>query len=309
MTKILVAEDDVVSRKLIRNVLEKQGHDVIAVEDGTSAWEMIQTFNIRMLISDWMMPGISGPDLCRRIRKRSSGSYVYIILLTVKNDPTNIIRGLCSGADDYLTKPFNHAEFTARLNSGLRILKLEDSLQQANDEIRMLSLTDPLTGCYNRRYLEVQLPREINRCRRCKHPLSIAMCDIDHFKWINDLWGHPVGDTVLQEFAERLRVFIRRDVDWIVRYGGEEFLVVFPETPAPRAPVLSERLRQAICGRPFFIAGQELNVTASFGVAGVDSEAMTDKVTMATLVGQADDMLYRSKRNGRNQTSWQQMVG
>jgi PleD family two-component response regulator len=217
--KILIADDDFFSYKLLQKMLESAGHTVLIAEDGVKAWELIQQHEIRMVITDWMMPNMDGLQLCRTIRENNTPGYVFIILLTARDSKDDIITGLESGADDYLSKPFNRGELMARLKSGLRILELEKSLQQAKKEIEQLAVTDPLTQCFNKRYLNENLPAEIKRSRRYGHPLSVIMSDIDHFKKVNDTYGHLAGDDVLKKFATHVKGSVRQNLDWVVRYG------------------------------------------------------------------------------------------
>lgn len=198
---ILIAEDDPVSRKVLEKTLTKAGYEVVSVENGKKALEILNKRFFPIILTDWMMPEMDGLQLCRLTRQNRWPGYVFIILLTAKDSKDDIITGLEAGADDYLTKPFNHAELIARLKTGKRILELERSLTNANEEIRILSITDPLTGCYNRGYLTRRLPQEIKRARRYNRPLSVVLSDLDHFKSVNDTYGHQAGDLVLKKFA------------------------------------------------------------------------------------------------------------
>ena len=301
--QILVADDDFVSRSMICKMLARLGHEPLAAENGTIAWETIQADKVRMVITDWMMPGMDGPELCRTIRANQTWGYVFIFLVTAKGDKDSIVTGLESGADDYLTKPFNQAELTARLKTGLRILALEASLQQAGEAVRRLSLTDDLTGCYNQRYLHDQLAKELHRTERFGHALSVIFTDIDHFKRVNDTYGHPAGDQVLAEFAARLCGQVRQQVDWVVRYGGEEFLIVLPESTPAQATKAAERLRAAVADRPFAVADQSLPVTASFGVTGIPQSAEAGAASVDGLIARADALLYLAKQEGRNRVT------
>lgn len=298
--KILVADDDSISQKMIRRILEDLGHEVLIADDGLGAWEIIQTEKLRMVITDWVMPIMDGLELCRMVRQNQTNGYVFIFMLTTINESSGIIKGLEAGADDYLTKPFSRAEFAARLKTGLRILDLESSLQRANQKILQLSLTDPLTECYNKRYLLDQFPKEIRKIQRCHRPLSIIMCDIDHFKRINDIHGHPEGDRVLKEFSRRIAASIRKDFDWMARFGGEEFVVVLPETRLDQAMVFGERLRSVIAETPFDIEGTSLSITASFGITGFEATNGNVLPSSEEVIKTADELLYRSKKDGRN---------
>jgi diguanylate cyclase (GGDEF)-like protein len=251
-----------------------------------------------------MMPEINGPQLCRLIREKKTDGYVFIILITARDSKTDIVSGLESGADDYLTKPIHPAELVARINTGIRILKLEQSLKTANEEIRQLSISDPLTGCYNRGYLDERFAQELQRAYRYLHPLSVVLADIDHFKQVNDTYGHQAGDEVLKVFADSITRQIRKKVDWVVRYGGEEFLIVLPETGCEGAHSMAERLRIAVATKSIKINGSQINITASFGGASAKFYVgrMTD-VDMDKLIYKADEQLYRSKKEGRNRVN------
>ncbi len=296
---ILIAEDDPVSRKLLEKVLIKAGNKVVSVENGQKALELFNDKFFPIVLTDWMMPEMDGLELCRAIRKNTYPGYVFIILLTAKDSKDDIIRGLGAGADDYLTKPFSHAELIARLNTGKRVLELERSLKDANEEIRILSITDPLTGTYNRGYMTERLPQEIKRARRYSRALSIILCDIDHFKKVNDTYGHLVGDRVLKDFAQCIRHSIRQDVDWTARYGGEEFLIVLPETDVNGASVMAERLKSELSQRVTETQGKKISITASFGVTGFGPDTPDEMISPEAMISKADKYLYQAKREGR----------
>ena len=296
----MIAEDDPVSRKLLEKVLIKAGNKVVSVENGQKALELFNDKFFPIVLTDWMMPEMDGLELCRAIRKNTYPGYVFIILLTAKDSKDDIIRGLGAGADDYLTKPFSHAELIARLNTGKRVLELERSLKDANEEIRILSITDPLTGTYNRGYMTERLPQEIKRARRYSRTLSIILCDIDHFKKVNDTYGHLVGDRVLKDFAQCIRHSIRQDVDWTARYGGEEFLIVLPETDVNGASVMAERLKSELSQRVTETQGKQISITASFGVTGFGPDTPDEMISPEAMISKADKYLYQAKREGRN---------
>jgi len=299
---ILLAEDDAVTRMLMTRFLNKAGYDVDAVGDGNEALDKMLKRYYPILITDWEMPGMDGVDLCKAMRNMQLDGYVYALLLTARDAKEHIIAGLEAGADDYLVKPVHEPELIARLNAGRRILDLEHSLRAANQRNRILSITDALTGAYNRRYLMEQLPREIDRCRRYAYALSLIMCDIDHFKRINDEKGHAVGDDVLQQFVSRVQREIRSNCDWIARYGGEEFVLVLPETEFKGGIFVAEKLRALVSGSPFITRLDQVQVTASFGVASTPMGGPDLALKAEALIKTADQHLYRCKETGRNRS-------
>lgn len=299
--RILIAEDDFTSRVMLATVLKKGGHEVVETGNGSEAWDELQKPDApRLAILDWNMPGMNGLELCRAVREDDSEGYVYIILLTARNSRGDIVTGLEAGADDYLIKPLDPSELTARIKNGMRILKLEKDLKKANEEFRILSLTDPLTGIYNRSYLTEHLPHEIKRARRYGYPLSLVMCDIDYFKKINDTFGHLAGDQVLKEFVSRIVGSIREDVDWVARYGGEEFMIILPETNCEGTRVVVERLRNNISHRAMKIQEKEVRITASFGITGFEADTLDEKISFEAMISLVDKWLYQAKRKGRD---------
>jgi len=297
---ILIAEDNPVSRMLLEKTLIKAGYEVVSVKNGR---EVLESFNKRffpIVITDWMMPGMDGLQLCRTIRKKVFPGYVFIFLLTARDSKDDMIAGLEAGADDYLTKPFNRAELFARLKTATRILELETSLREANEAIRILSITDTLTGCYNRAYMDEHLPKELKRAIRYGRPMSLILIDVDHFKAVNDTYGHLAGDQVLKRLVETINESIRGDVDWVARYGGEEFVVVFPETAFEKAKLLAERLRMEVSQRKIPFKEEEIRITASFGVAGFTSSRSMRDISYEAILSLADKSLYQAKEEGRN---------
>ncbi len=306
--RILLAEDDPVTRMLMTRFLNKAGYEVDAVANGSEALDRMTKQYYPMLVTDWEMPEMDGVALCKAVRNLRMDGYVYALLLTARDSKEHIIAGLEAGADDYLVKPVHEAELVARLNAGRRILTLEHSLRVANERNRILSITDALTGAYNRRYLMEQLPRELERCRRYAYPLSVLMCDIDHFKEINDNHGHAAGDDVLQQFAARAQKLIRGNSDWMARYGGEEFLIVLPETGYMGAMAVAEKIRGVIAAVPFETRMGETSVAVSFGVASTGPTGPDLLLKTDALIRCADECLYRSKQAGRNRSSGLEMA-
>jgi len=300
---ILLVEDNPVSRRVLEKSLAKAGYDVTSVENGREALEAFQNRFFPIVLSDWLMPGMDGLELCEAVRKMSLPGYIFFVLLTAKDSKGDIIQGLNAGADDYLTKPVLQAELMARIRTGVRILELEKSLKTAAEEIKALSVTDPLTGCYNRRYLNEHLPQEIKRARRYHRALSLILCDIDHFKKINDTYGHAAGDAALKVIVRRLTASIRKGIDWISRMGGEEFVLVLPETEFRFALKAAERLRQNIASKPVDLADTHLLVTLSFGVTGFNADTLKKDISPDKMISKADHYLYEAKKAGRNRVS------
>jgi two-component system, cell cycle response regulator len=302
-TAILLAEDDPVTRMLMTRFLKKAGYEVDAVADGTEALEHMTRHYYPFLVTDWEMPEMDGIELCKAVRNLQLDGYVYALLLTARNAKEHIIAGLEAGADDYLVKPVHEPELIARLNTGRRILALEHSLRAANERNRILSVTDPLTGAFNRRYMMEQLPRELERCRRYGNPLSVIMCDVDHFKQVNDVKGHSAGDDVLQQFVARMQRSIRATSDWVARLGGEEFLIVLPETGFHGAMIVAEKIRAIMTSVPFVTREGDVVATSSFGVASTELHGPDLAMKSETLIRAADQCLYTSKQSGRNRAT------
>ena len=297
---ILIAEDNPVSGKMLEKIFVQEGHKVIIAENGRVAMEKFNNKFCPIVITDWMMPEMNGLELCRAIRSGDRQSYVYIILVTANNEKQKVVTGLEAGADDYITKPYNPAELIARLNTGIRFLRLEESLKKANEEIRKLSIKDSLTGSYNRAFISQHLPKELKRAIRYNRPLSLIFCDIDHFKRINDTFGHNVGDQVLKELIRIISNAIRMNMDWIGRYGGEEFIVVLPETDIHGAYFIAERLRKKVEAMVVKTMGETISITASFGVSEFNHETGYEVCGYEELINVADQYMYQAKNEGRN---------
>jgi two-component system cell cycle response regulator len=302
-TAILLAEDDPVTRMLMTRFLKKAGYEVDAVADGTEALEHMTRRYYPLLVTDWEMPEMDGIELCKAVRNLQLDGYVYALLLTARNAKEHIIAGLEAGADDYLVKPVHEPELVARLNTGRRILALEHSLRAANERNRILSITDALTGAFNRRYMMEQLPRELERCRRYANPLSVIMCDVDHFKQVNDVKGHSAGDDVLQQFVWRMQKSVRATSDWVARIGGEEFLIVLPETGYHGAMFVAEKIRTIMNSVPFVTREGDVAATSSFGVASTEAQGPDLVMKSETLIRAADQCLYTSKQSGRDRVT------
>lgn len=305
---VLLADDDPVSRRILESWLRKWNFQVTAVEDGLQAWHALQQDDApSLIILDWMMPGFSGVELCRKLRARSTGRYPYILLLTSKDGKQDLIEGLDAGADDYLTKPVDSGELKARLSVGSRIVKLHKDLLQKEAELRFEASHDHLTGLWNRGAILDFMEREISRARRGGESVGVLMLDIDHFKKINDNHGHQAGDAVLQQVAKRLSMGIRT-YDWMGRYGGEEFIVILSNCEPDTVALCAERLRAIVSSAPISTHGTELPVTISIGAAHQSGEHAETAGEMLRL---ADAALYRAKGNGRNRVelAWESHPG
>jgi diguanylate cyclase (GGDEF)-like protein len=295
--KVLIAEDDIVSRRLLEAMLTRWGYEVVVTRNGVEAWESLQKADASPLaILDWMMPGMDGVEVCRKVRQRGHEPYIYLLLLTTKGRKENIIEGLDAGADDYLTKPFDPHELQVRLRTGKRIMTLQAELIEAREALRVQAMHDPLTGVWNRRAILEVFASELARSKRDELPVAVAIADLDHFKRINDTYGHMVGDIALCESASRMRAQLR-GYDAIGRYGGEEFLMVLPGCTSQDAFKLADRLRVGMGHEPVKIPGGAIDVLCSLGVAASDTIAILEP---ATLIQAADNALYRAKAAGRN---------
>lgn len=298
INSVLVADDDPIFRRVLQTWLQKWGHTVVVVEDGTEAWSALQRPGApQMVVLDWMMPGMDGIELCRRLRDHAD-TYRYVLLITAKDDKQDVVAGLEAGADDYLTKPFDFDELHARVRAGMRILQLQDALLRAREKIQFEAAHDALTGIWNRRAILEFLQRETERQQRARGALGTIMADVDHFKRINDTYGHLAGDEVLREVTRRM-VGAVRSYDYVGRYGGEEFLIVVPGCEMKAVWAGAERIRSAVADVPVELGGNKLSVTLSLGVASLDLAEGTTGAYEA-LLHAADLALYRAKENGRN---------
>ena len=308
--KILVAEDDAVSRTILRRAVEKLGHECLVAEDGRKAWELYCAApNVDVVISDWMMPEVDGLELCRKIRDEERGDgrgYTYFVFLTALGDREHLLQGLAAGADDYLSKPLDRDELGMRLTSARRVTELHRRLAFQNGELEKLnwmlfeqSREDPLTSLGNRLRLQEDVGGLQGRAERYGHSYAVVLCDVDNFKAYNDRYGHLAGDDVLRRVAETISASLR-DGDTAYRYGGEEFLIVLPEQDVEAAAAIADRLRRAVqdLGMPHEANDPPGVVTMSAGVAALYRTADSDD-----LLKRADAALYASKEAGRNRVS------
>lgn len=293
--RILIAEDDVTSRAMLAAVLKKAGHEVVQTSNGAEAWARLQEPEAPSLaILDWMMPGMDGVEVVRRVRTLDNEQPPYLIMLTSKSAKADIIAGLNAGADDYLAKPFDVGELHARVRVGMRMLHMQAALIESRKAFAHQATHDPLTGLLNRRAILDCLGRELSRVERHDGGLAVGMCDIDHFKQVNDTHGHQTGDMVLCELSQILRTSFR-SYDSVGRMGGEEFLVVAPMKVAMDPMSLFERVCVQVAESRIKSRWGELSITVSIGVA-----IATRGITVDAILGAADDALYRAKAQGRN---------
>lgn len=294
--QVLVAEDDAMFRRILQSWLENWGYRVIVAEDGDKAWKILQQeFPPELLILDWVMPGIDGTELCRRIRERHRSPYQYILLVTAKDDKDDVVRGLDAGADDYLTKPFEQIELRAHLRVAKRILTLQQDLIDARETLRVQATHDVLTGLWNRGAVLELLTGELDRAARAQTSTGLLMLDLDHFKKINDTRGHLTGDAVLKQVARRVTQSVR-SYDQVGRYGGEEFVVVLPACGKTDTEQSANRIRLAISSAPVSVATSGIPVTVSIGATSRDAGSGSDEEMLQT----ADKALYEAKNAGRN---------
>lgn len=295
--RILVADDSPVFRDLLQRLLLEWGYDAIVVTDGQQAWDLLRQENgPRLALLDWMMPGMEGAEVCRKVRECIRDRYVYMLLLSVRADQEDVVLGMESGADDYIVKPFQVDELHARLRAGERVLALQQQLVEAREALREQATRDGLTGLWNRTAIFDILQNELARSGRSGESLIVLMADLDGFKPVNDHFGHMAGDAVLRQVGARMRASVRR-YDSVGRYGGEEFLIVLPGCELPGGIALAERIRNAIEAESLLAGDNEIRLTCSLGAAC----AVPPLIPPADdLVRDADAALYRAKRQGRN---------
>jgi len=295
--KILIADDSPVSRMMLTGIVKEWGYEVISAEDGAEAWDILQQPDApQLLLLDWEMPKMSGTEVCERILEEFTHDPPYVILLTSRTESEDIVEGLSKGANDYISKPFDTSELQVRLQVGKRVLVMQESLNLMVKELEDLASHDALTGTLNRRAIMEALPVEIKRAQRHNKVLCVGMCDIDHFKNINDTYGHLVGDEVLKEVTKRMQS-ATRSYDLIGRFGGEEFLVI-TSTDEENLSLVYERICNIISEKPINIeGGASIDVTISCGVTKYDVESQQDA---SQFISVADSALYEAKATGRN---------
>jgi putative two-component system response regulator len=309
LNKVLVVDDDASLRDLLTHFLNLLGFESIACSSGAEALEQLEFHRPRLIVSDWEMPGMDGLELCRRVRARSGAAHVHFIMLTMHTGKEQLCQAFDAGVDDFINKPVTESNLMARLRAGLRAIELNDDLmaqnkgsQQLNEQLtnlnsklQKLAITDDLTGLYNRRQAMHRLEEHWSLCHRYQRPVAAVALDIDHFKQINDVYGHIAGDAVLRQVSDILRKCVRNS-DILSRVGGEEFLIVLPCQTLQEAEVCAHRCREAIAGADFHSGDSTMRVTISAGIA-------TRRANMqhcADLLKEADIALYAAKKAGRN---------
>lgn len=301
--KILISEDDDVSRRMLESILLKWQYEVVITDNGADALSALLSDNAPgIAILDWMMPQMTGIDVCKEVRRHGKEPYSYLILLTAKGRKEDIVFGIEAGADDYITKPFNMQELRVRLRAGTRIVELSEQLIAAREAMRIAATHDSLTGIFNRAAIFDTFKKEFGRANREKKPISIILSDLDHFKKINDNYGHPAGDDVLRE-ASKILSEVLRQYDSCGRYGGEEFLIVLPGCNSETAASIAHRLCKLMARRTIVTSGQRIRITCSMGVATLANFDEIDKIDskdMNMLLKIADVALYQAKNDGRN---------
>jgi diguanylate cyclase (GGDEF)-like protein len=304
--RVLIADDDATSRLLLKAVATKLGHDCVVAHDGSSAWELLSSGGIDVLLTDWMMPGLNGPELCRRVRDEVSGGYVYIVLITGRRQPDEVLEGMSAGADDYLIKPVDPFAVQTRLVAAERVtllhrqvVEFRTQLERANAELLGRSLTDPLTGLGNRRRMDEDLARTHARAERVGRSYGLAMFDIDHFKAYNDRYGHLAGDDTLRDVARHLSQVVRAG-ESVYRYGGEEFLLLMHDCTLPGAVAAATRICQAVLDMAIPHQARPTEPPVVTVSAGVHCWVPGCSASLAEMVHQTDEALFAAKAAGRN---------
>lgn len=297
--RILIAEDDFTSRIILTGILKKNGHEVMETVNGAEAWEKLQEPDApKLVILDWMMPEMDGLEVARRVRALESPHPPYLIMLTAKGEKSDIIAGLDAGANDYLAKPFDAGELRARVEVGRRMVEMQAALIESREILAQQATHDSLTGMMNRAAILERLSKELARAQRHGDALAVGMCDVDHFKKINDTYGHQTGDEVLCGLSNIISRILR-SYDSIGRMGGEEFLAVVPMNPGTDCRSVFERLRSSVAETKIATRSGALSVTVSIGVACTAAGSTVDQV-----LGAADAALYAAKAQGRNCTAY-----
>lgn len=300
---VLVVDDSPVSRKLLEHALAGEPCRVVFAEDGETALRLFAQHRPALVITDWMLPDTTGPDLCKQIRAQDQPGYSYIVLLTSNAEKEHIVEGLAAGADDYLTKPFDRQELLARIGVGRRTVQLHREVAEKNRRLEELARTDHLTGLPNRRAAEEYGARQLRGAMRHKFEFWVVLADLDGFKSVNDELGHAAGDAVLRRFAELLKANTRA-ADFCARLGGDEFVLVLSHVDRENIAVLVEKLRDGFEREEIRMEGKSVQLTASFGAAGFTGRQVAE---FSRLLAEADRALYQAKEKGRNRAQLLQL--
>jgi two-component system cell cycle response regulator len=301
---VLIVDDDELVLERLKELVSVGGSPVLTTTSGLTALAWLEASAASIVVTDLKMPGIGGLELCRRIRALDRRDYVYITLLTVNDDEQDILAGFEAGADDYISKRTSSAQFRARMRTANRILALEYNLKSALQKKHTLAMTDELTGVYNRRYFMRRLAAKLKNRRSSGGHVSILLVDVDHFKSVNDRYGHAAGDEVLKGLTQEIGRCLRRPTDWCARLGGEEFVVVLEDTELVEATACAERVRRSIANHPFGASADPIRVTVSIGVSGMEHIADKQAAEALSLLALADSNLFASKAAGRNRVTW-----
>jgi diguanylate cyclase (GGDEF)-like protein len=304
--RILVADDDATSRLVLKAAVTRLGHECLVAEDGSRAWELLASEEIDVLLTDWMMPGLDGPELCRRVREELTSHYTYVVLVTGLGEREQVVEGMSAGADDYLIKPVDPFIVLTRMIAADRVTALQRrvtdmqaQLTEANNVLRDLSRTDPLTSLGNRRRLEEDLEGIHARAQRTARPFGVALFDVDHFKLYNDHYGHLEGDEALRQVARCIGAVMRAGEN-AYRYGGEEFLILLPDCDLDGAVAAAERVRRVVEDQaiPHQARPSPPALVTLSGAAG--SWTAGSALSTAAVLERVDEALYDAKSAGRN---------
>jgi len=304
--RVLIADDDVTSRLILKSVATKLGHECLTADDGLNAWEQLSSKSVDVLLTDWLMPGLDGPELCRRIRSAEGSHYTYIVLVTGLDFPEHVLEGMRSGADDYLVKPVNAFALETRLVAAERVTALhrqvahfQDQLEEANRQLLDLSFTDALTGLGNRRRLDQDLAETQARAMRNNRTYAVVLFDVDYFKLFNDHYGHLLGDDTLQKVGACLRREVRVG-ERAYRYGGEEFLVLLPDCTVEAARSAADRVRVAVSAIGIVHEARPCGPSIVTVSGGVSYWTPGSILTPTEVLKRADEALFEAKADGRN---------
>lgn len=299
LPRVLVADDDAVSRIILQSLLQQWGYGTESVSDGAQAWEILEREDPpKLVIVDWTMPSLDGLEICRRLRAEERAFYPWVLMITARDQKQDIRCALEAGADDCLVKPFDEAELRARLSVARRMIRMQDDLIYAREQLRVQATKDALTELLNYGAFLDMFGSELKRAARTGSDTGLLLLDLDHFKNVNDTHGHTAGNEVLVEVARRLKRRVR-SYDFVARYGGEEFCIVFPDCPEHQLCERAEAIRRAVADDPVHTEGADIPVTISIGAA----VASPDRASATAILERADTALYQAKKSGRNRTA------